>query len=138
MIAYLDANRPDWRTEPLDDLVAWTHEMTSVPSDTLINDRILMARLTIEEAGTVFATMDAAAASNPVVRQGWKRLEGDGLDLSHASSVAMITALFEQPLRAQLIALGRRSLSHWAAMGQRPMDDPSRAYWLGRERGNGE
>lgn len=118
-IDYLDANRPNWRTEPVADLVAWTKTEVKVSNPTRINTIGLMAALSVADAGMVFATLNAAAASDALVNEGLLQLRGDGLDFSHASTIALINLLFSgnQSLIDTLLALGEKQSTHIEQMG---------------------
>lgn len=66
----------------------------------------LMARLTNEEATTVFTTLRTAAAQNVLVDEALRQIRTTGLDLSHANAQAMIDQLFSEPLASKLKGLG--------------------------------
>lgn len=133
---YLDSNRAGWRVEDINTLVAWTHESATVPNTTRVTDVTLMADLSVAECDEVFTTLDTAAQGSKTVSRAVEQLKGAGLDLSHANAQAMIGTLFaaNTTLRDKLLAMGRRTVDHWEAMGARQMDDPSRAYWLDQAR----
>lgn len=135
-IAYLDQHRPDWRTEPVAAVVAWTREATWLPEVSRVNDVAIMARLSVAESDEVFATLDAAAAGSKTVQRALRQLEGEGIDLSHANAIGLINTLFNgnPPLRDKLLAMGRRTATHWEALGMRPMDDASRQHWIEQAR----
>ena len=79
------------------------------PSAERIDTTRLMARMSNSDAGTVLATIRGAAAQNPLVEEALIQMRGAiGIDLSHSNARAMIDALFSEPLRGRLKALGEK------------------------------
>lgn len=66
----------------------------------------LMARLTNEEAATVFTTMRTVAAQNVLVDEALQQIRTTGLDVSHVNAQAMIDQMFSEPLASKLKGLG--------------------------------
>lgn len=96
---------------------AYLDELVTVANPERINVAALMARLTNDESGEVFATLHAEAASNPLVSEALIQLRGEGLDLSHANAKAMIDALFTGELAIKLKALGEKQVTRAEANG---------------------
>lgn len=118
-LAELIATKPG--SKALADVKAWLEETVTVPNPELVTSRTVMARLTITEAATLFATLKAAAASNdptaPLVAEALEQLRGNGIDLSHANAKAMIDALFSAELAAKVKALGEKQIPRWQQTG---------------------
>jgi len=95
---------------------AYLAEQVTVPDPTLVTTRTVMARLTVEEAGTVFGTLQAAS-SNPLVFEALQQLRGEGIDLSHANARAMIDFLFQGAIATKLKALGEKQITRAEANG---------------------
>lgn len=105
---------------------AYLDELVTVPNTELVTTRAVMAKLTIQEAGAVFAALRAAADQNPVVFEALAQLRGEGLDLSHANAKAMIDALFTGELATKLKALGEKQAPRWSQLGAYPHDSDIR------------
>lgn len=103
------------------DVKQWLEEQVDVPNPELVTSRTVMAKLTITEAATLFATLKAVAASSdpsaPLVSEAWGQLQRDGIDLSHANAKAMIDALFAPELAAKVKALGVKTIARWQQTG---------------------
>lgn len=99
------------------EVLAWLHETVTAPDPTRVTTTTVMARLSPQDAGTVFGTLATLAPSNPLVAEALIQLRGEGLDLSHANARAMIDALFSEPLRATLKALGERQVPRYTLAG---------------------
>lgn len=95
------------------EVLAWLHETVTAPDPTRVTTTTVMARLSPTDAAAVFGTLSAAADANPLVAEALIQLRGEGLDLSHANARAMIDALFAEPLRSALKALGERQVSRY-------------------------
>ena len=110
-LAELIAGQPGTDAEVL----AWLNESVEVRDETLVNDRALMARLTIAECNEVFATLDTAAQGSKTVQRALAQLAGDGIDLSHDNARTMIDVLFagNAALRDKLKAMGRKTAARW-------------------------
>lgn len=91
----------------------WLEESVTVPDDTPIDTRGVMARLSVSDATTVFATLRAASAANALVAEGLEMLRLSGLDFSHASMRAMVDALFPADLAERVKELGQKSIPRW-------------------------
>ena len=99
------------------EVLEWLHETVAAPDPTRVTTTTVMARLSPTDAATVFGTLSAAADANPLVAEALIQLRGDGLDLSHANARAMIDALFSEPLRGTLKALGEKSVPRYTLAG---------------------
>lgn len=96
------------------EVLAWLSETVTAPDPTRVTTTTVMARLSPEDAATVFGTLSGLAPVAPLVAEALIQLRGEGLDLSHANARAMIDALFpEEPLRSALKALGERQVPRW-------------------------
>lgn len=91
----------------------WLEENVTVPDDTRVTSTAIMARMTPADAEAVFATLQAAAAANALVAESLHSLRGGGIDLSHDNAREMIDALFTEPLRAKVKALGEKVVPRW-------------------------
>lgn len=92
---------------------AWLEASVTVPDDTPVTARGVMARLNVADATTVFSTLRAASASNALVGEGLEMLRLSGLDFSHASMRAMVDALFPAELAGRVKALGEKTIPRW-------------------------
>lgn len=114
-LAELIATKPG--SHAFADVRAWLEEPVTVPNPELVTSRTVMAKLTIAEAATLFATLKAAAASNdptaPLVAEALEQLRSGGIDLSHANAQAMIDALFSVELATKVKALGEKQIPRW-------------------------
>lgn len=115
-------------------VLAWLLETVDVPTGQLVTDCAIMAALSPTDAATVFTVLDTVVAGSdplkPLVRQAYKRLEGDGLDVNHPSTQAMIDTLFDgmPSIAAALKALGVRQQPRYAGVS-----DWSVPWWTGNE-----
>lgn len=112
----LIASEPANATRTDAEVLEWLLEMVTAPDPTRVTTTTVMARLSPTDAGTVFGTL-AAASGNPLIAEALIQLRGDGLDLSHTNARAMIDALFTDPLRSALKALGEQQCTRAAAHG---------------------
>lgn len=92
---------------------AWLEEQVTVPDDTPVTSRGVMARLSVADATVVFATLKAASASNALVAEGLEMLRLSGLDFSHPNMRAMVDALFPSDLAERVKALGEKTVPRW-------------------------
>lgn len=92
---------------------AWLEQEITVTDDTPVTARGVMARLSVEDAATVFATLRTAAASNALVAEGLEMLRLSGLDFSHHNVRAMVDSLFPVELATKVKALGEKTIARW-------------------------
>lgn len=102
-----------------------------VPNADLVTMRTVMARLSVDDARTVIGTLRTAANSDALVAEALDQLRGSGLDLSHDNARAMITALFPDPLRSAVMALGEKVLTVTAAECERAIGLAPVSTWTG-------
>lgn len=105
---------------------SYLDELVTVPNPELVTTRAVMAKLTLPEAGAVFAALRAAAEQNPIVYEALQQLRGEGLDLSHANAKAMADQLFPAELAAKVKALGEKQAPRWQTLGAYPHDSDIR------------
>lgn len=91
----------------------WLEQPVTVPNDTPVDCRGVMARLSVADAKAVFATLQAASASDALVAEGLEMLRRSGLDFSHDNMREMVDALFPADLAARVKALGEKSIPRW-------------------------
>lgn len=118
------------------EVLTWLNETVEVRDETLVNDRALMARLTISECDVVFATLDTAAQTSPTVQRALAQLAGEGIDLSHDNTRAMIDLLFNSniELHDKIKAMGRKTVTRWESIGLRNEDEPTRLQMIAEGR----
>lgn len=92
---------------------AWLEQPVTVPDDTPVTARGVMARLSVADATAVFSTLRAASASNALVAEGLEMLRLSGLDFAHTNMRAMVDALFPADLAVRLKALGEKTIPRW-------------------------
>lgn len=105
------ADLPGGRTLP--NARAWLDAPVTVPDDTPVTARGVMARLDVTDATTVFATLRIAGEQNALVAEGLEMLRLSGLDFSHASMRAMVDSLFPPELAGRVKALGEKTIPRW-------------------------
>lgn len=137
MIAYLDANRPNWRTEPLQDVVAWTHETVSVWVDIPWLD-FQMWVASFDLRPTITGLISTGTAAQKTAAQYFLDVLMSGQVVS--ASDARVRAVVDKALpngaaRTALLELASNPVEHWAVMGWRTdYDDVIRAEIIGRAR----
>lgn len=96
---------------------AYLDEVITAPNPEMITATKIMARLSLQDAATVFGTLRAVAEQNPLVYEALQQLRGDGIDLSHDNARAMVDQLFSAELAAKVKALGEMQVTRAAANG---------------------
>lgn len=98
---------------------AYLDEVITAPNPEMITATKIMARLSLQDAATVFGTLRAVAEQNPLVYEALQQLRGDGIDLSHDNAKDMIDYLFagNPTLAAKLKALGEKQVTRAEANG---------------------
>jgi hypothetical protein len=134
MIDYLDANRPNWRTEPLADVVAWTRATTNTWVDvSWLDFQMWVSEFDLRPTITDMITTGTAAQRTAAQFFTDVLQSGQILGTSDSRVRSIVSkGVSAGPSRNALLGLATLPRSHWELMGRGAVEgDDGRTLVLG-------